>query len=86
MSPTEVEDNIRGWSELMKLVRKGYSWSGGERNRMFLNEQGGAFHEMSHLVGLDHADDGRGLAVVDWDQDGRLDLWYRNRTAPRPFF
>ena len=38
---------------------------------------------MSHLSGLDHLEDGRGLAIVDWDQDGRLDLWYRNRSAPR---
>lgn len=50
---------------------------------MFLNGQEGSFHEMSNLSGLDHLDDGRGLAVIDWDQDGRLDLWYRNRTAPR---
>ncbi len=28
-------------------------------------------------------DDGRAAAVVDWDQDGRLDLWVANRTGPR---
>lgn len=66
----------------MTLVRQGHSWSGSERNRFFLNSVG-TFHELSSLSGLDHPDDGRGLAVVDWDQDGRLDLWYRNRTAPR---
>ena len=38
---------------------------------------------MSHLAGLDQIEDGRGLALVDWDHDGRLDLWYRNRSAPR---
>ena len=67
----------------MDLVRQGNSWSGGERNRFFLNGAGARFYDASALAGLDHADDGRGLAVVDWDQDGRLDLWYRNRTAPR---
>lgn len=67
----------------MKLVRNGHSWSGGERNRFFLNGGEGKFHEMSHLAGLDQIEDGRGLALVDWDQDGRLDLWYRNRSAPR---
>ena len=67
----------------MKLVRNGHSWSGNEKNRFFKNGGEGQFHEMSHLAGLDHAQDGRGLAVVDWDQDGRLDLWYRNRSAPR---
>jgi hypothetical protein len=67
----------------MTLVRNGYSWSGGERNRFFLNGGEGRFHEISHLSGLDQIEDGRGLAIVDWDQDGLLDLWYRNRTAPR---
>ncbi len=86
MSPSSEnlpEDYARGWSDLMRLVRRGYSWSGGERNRFFRNRGDGQFHEMSHLGGLDGVGDGRGLGVVDWDQDGRLDLWYRNRTAPR---
>ena len=83
MSPSEKkEEYVHGWANLMKLVRNGHSWSGVETNRFFRNE-GGVFHEMSHLAGLDHNGDGRGLAVVDWDQDGKLDLWYRNRTAPR---
>jgi hypothetical protein len=83
VSPSEkIDDYARGWSDLMTLVRNGYSWSGGERNRFFRNG-GGSFHEMSHLAGLDGKEDGRGLALVDWDQDGRLDLWYRNRSAPR---
>ena len=67
----------------MKLVRGGHSWSGGEANRFFLNAANGRFYEMSSLAGLDHLADGRGLAVVDWDHDGKLDLWYRNRSAPR---
>lgn len=84
MSPSEnIVDYTEGWAGLMKLVRNGYSWSGDERNRFFLNGRQGAFHEISHLAGLDHSEDGRGLAIVDWDQDGRLDLWYRNRSAPR---
>ena len=27
--------------------------------------------------------DGRGIAVVDWDHDGDLDIWTTNRTGPR---
>jgi len=84
VSPSEkITDYARGWSDLMKLVRNGHSWSGSERNRFFLNGGQGKFHEMSHLSGLDQIEDGRGLALVDWDLDGRLDLWYRNRSAPR---
>ena len=66
----------------MQLVRKGSSWSGYERNCAFLNV-GGKFVTSSHVSGLDFVDDGRGVAVSDWDQDGDLDLWFRNRTAPR---
>jgi hypothetical protein len=84
VSPSEkIADYARGWAGLMKLVRNGHSWSGSEQNRFFLNGKNGSFHEMSHLAGLDQIEDGRGLAIVDWDQDGRLDLWYRNRNAPR---
>ena len=84
MSPSEqIDDYARGWAGLMKLVRNGHSWSGSERNRFFINGGEGKFHEMSHLGGLDQTEDGRGMALVDWDQDGRLDIWYRNRSAPR---
>ena len=84
MSPSEqISEYAQGWAGLMKFVRQGHSWSGLERNRFFKNDGGGSFYEMSHLAGLDHSEDGRGLAIVDWDQDGKLDLWYRNRNAPR---
>ena len=65
------------------MVRDGRSWSGHERNRFLLNNGSGEFADLSSVVGLDHDADGRALAMVDWDQDGDLDLWYRNRTAPR---
>ena len=41
------------------------------------------FANISAVSGLDFADDGRAVAVTDWDQDGDLDLWFANRTAPR---
>jgi len=45
--------------------------------------QGQRFADVSAAAGLDVLDDSRGLAVVDWDQDGDLDLWMSNRTGPR---
>lgn len=73
----------RAWSALMEDVRRGASWSGGERNSCFLNTGGGGFVEVSRLAGLDSDGDGRALAFCDWDRDGDLDVWFRNRTAPR---
>lgn len=81
----------------MQLVRAGHSWSGHERNCVFLNctspvagqepsanqDRIPQFSNASAMSGLDWPDDGRAVAVVDWDQDGDLDLWLRNRTAPR---
>lgn len=77
-----MEQYSAAWQAIMQLVRKGSSWSGYERNGCFLNT-GGTFASAAHVSGLDFRDDGRGLAVTDWDQDGDLDLWFRNRTAPR---
>ena len=69
----------------MKASRAGQSWSGHEQNKTFLNtgKAGRRFADISSVVGLGFYDDGRALAVTDWDGDGDLDLWSHNRTAPR---
>jgi len=77
------ERYVAGWQATLSLLREGMSWSGSERNCVFLNAPGLRFTDISAASGLDYADDGRGLAVVDWDADGDLDLWLANRTGPR---
>ena len=62
---------------------RGASWSGNERNNCWLNLGNGRFADASAVSGLDFADDGRAAATVDWDGDGDLDLWLRNRTGPQ---
>ncbi len=44
---------------------------------------GGRFANISAVSGLDFPDDGRAVALVDWDHDGDLDMWLSNRNAPR---
>ena len=72
-----------GWDAANFLVQsRGLSWNGFERNYTYWNTGGGRFADVSAAAGLDFLDDGRVACVFDWDGDGRLDLWLRNRTAP----
>jgi tetratricopeptide (TPR) repeat protein len=75
------------WRATNNLLREGHSFSGHEPNCVFLNCRGTqgvpGFANVSSVTGLDFPDDGRALGVTDWDQDGDLDVWLRNRTGPR---
>src|SRR5262245_5873172 len=80
----------RAWAAMQKLLRQGRSFSSRERNCCFLNLHGSGvpgessrFATISAATGIDFPDDGRGLALCDWDHDGREDLWVANRTGPR---
>lgn len=68
---------------LDRLIKSGKSLSGRERNCCFLNIGSERFANISAVSGLDFSDDGRAVAVVDWDHDGDLDLWISNRTGPK---
>lgn len=71
------------WLTANALLRQGRSWSGNERNCSFLNTgRDQSMANISAVSGLDFLDDARGIAATDWDQDGDLDFWITNRTAP----
>ena len=84
--PVASKSYIEGWGAVYELVRQGKSWSGRERNNCFLNTGGPRFADISAVAGVHYPDDGRALAVVDWDLDGALDFWVVNRTGPRVRF
>jgi tetratricopeptide (TPR) repeat protein len=63
-------------------MREGHSWSGHEANVCFVNKGGKGFADASSVSGFGLSDDSRGIAVIDWDDDGDLDLWLTNRNAP----
>ncbi|MBC8329483.1 MAG: ASPIC/UnbV domain-containing protein [Planctomycetes bacterium] len=82
---TEAPDDYKqAWASIQHMVFfEGMSWSGREQNRLFLNLGNMEFADVSSVGTIDFAGDGRAAAVVDWDDDGRLDLVLKNRTAPR---
>ena len=82
----EAEDYFANWDALSTMITRGRSFSGRERHCAFLNTRGQPFANVSGSTGLDLIDDGRGLAVCDWDNDGDLDLWMTQRNGPRVRF
>src|SRR5881628_1247976 len=59
-----------------------HSLNGRERNCLFRNNDDGTFTDVAWVNGADRVEDGRGLSVVDYDRDGRLDLVVRNYHQP----
>jgi hypothetical protein len=63
-----------------------HSLNGRERKCLFRNNGDGTFTDVAWVNGADRGDDGRGLAVVDYDGDGRVDLIMRNYRQPAQVF
>jgi hypothetical protein len=54
------------------------SLSGYEKKRLFHNERGQAFTDQAPKYGVDSVRDGRGVAIADFDNDGRIDFFVAN--------
>lgn len=66
-SPTDVGDN---------------SLNGYERNALYRGRGDGRFEDVGHVVGANRIEDGRAVAVADFDRDGRLDLLIQSLNRP----
>lgn len=77
-----------GWKAINDLLAAGRSLSGRERNSFFLNlgQKEARFADASSALKLDFPDDGRVLALSDWDFDGDIDFWIANRSGPQVRF
>ena len=63
----------------MRLIfEQGFSFSGFERNTLFLNDRGRRFVDISGISGADSIADGRAAVVADFDNDGDSDLFVTN--------
>lgn len=85
-SPDEAgatHDYEQGWDAINELVRSDGTWSGYERNVFYANNRDGTFSDVSAAAGLDFIEDGRAFALADFDHDGRIEIFLKNRNAPQ---
>src|SRR2546426_9371915 len=59
-----------------------HSLNGNERDCLFRNNGDGTFTDVAYVDQTDRLEDGRGLAIVDYDQDGQADVVLRNYKQP----
>ncbi len=85
-SPEEAKpshDYEQGWSAINALLRADGTWSGYERNIFYANNGDGTFSDISGVIEMDFLEDGRAFALADFDHDGRLEVFLKNRNAPQ---
>ena len=80
------EKYLEAFNQLALKIRDGQSFSGRERDNLFLNTGGLRFTDIAAAASVDMPEDGRGLVLTDWDGDGALDILMSNRNAPRVRF
>jgi tetratricopeptide (TPR) repeat protein len=73
----EDPTDSRGWPSIGDR-----SFSGYERMRLWSNDGLGSFTERGCDLGLDSNRDGRGVATLDYDNDGDLDVFIANQDQP----
>ena len=78
-----VQDYEQGWNAINELIRADGTWSGFERNVFYANNRDGTFSDVSGAAGLDFIEDGRAFALADFDQDGRQEIFLKNRNMPQ---
>ena len=86
LSPDQAQpshDYEQGWSAINELIRSDGTWSGYERNVFYANNGDGTFSDISGVIGVDSAEDGRSFALADFDVDGRQEVFLKNRNAPQ---
>lgn len=80
---TSLVSYERGWNAINELVRADHTWHGLARNVAFVNNRDGTFTEASGALLLDFREDARAFSLADFDHDGKLEVFLKNRNAPQ---
>jgi thiol-disulfide isomerase/thioredoxin len=64
------------------IFKKGFSFSGYERDALFMNMGGKKFMDISGVSGLDSITDGRAAVFADFDNDGDQDVFLTTIQGP----
>ncbi len=73
--------DVRNWPAMGNKTLSGY-----QKNRLFHNERGQLFTDQAALHGVDILQDGRGVALADFNNDGRLDFFLTNADSEPNLF
>ncbi|MEQ1886247.1 MAG: CRTAC1 family protein [Bryobacteraceae bacterium] len=65
--------DVKNWPNIGEMT-----WSGYQKKKFLHNLGGETFKEISAQAGVDNEMDGRGLAISDFDRDGKLDIYQAN--------
>ena len=68
---------------MRQMSEGGRSFSGNERDKLFINRGDGTFADCSDLSGCDDPNDGRGVIAADFDDDGDVDMFIHHTQRER---
>lgn len=75
MGPEDPGNQNYQQEHMNLLFQEGLSFSGFERDALFLNLQSRGFQDISGVSGIDSISDGRAAVLGDFDNDGDLDIF-----------
>lgn len=73
--PDQVNSSTYQESHQGQIFRQGMSFSGNERDKLWIADGAGAFADLSDVSATDSPNDGRAVIAADFDDDGDVDLF-----------
>jgi len=78
----QSEEGVLRSDQSSLMFGEGFSFSGYERNPLYLNRGNGEFLDVSGVSGIDSIADGRAGVFADFDNDGDLDVFVSTIQGP----